>query len=69
MNKKAYLVTFSITTRVVAEEDDDYAIDQAAVERILEEPSGYICRDNITEVDEDIECPYYPEEEKIQEDD
>lgn len=69
MSKKAYLVTFSITTRIVAEEDNDYEIDQAAIQRVLENPSGYICRDNITEVDEDTECPYYPEEEKTQEDD
>lgn len=69
MSKKAYLVTFIIKTRVVAEEDNDYEIEYAAIQQILEEPSAYIDADNIEEINEDTECPYYPEEDKTYEDD
>lgn len=62
--KKAYLVDFGFTTRVVADENaDGDEIARLAVERIIkfmnEDGIGcYVCMDNIGEIFEDTECPY-----------
>ena len=72
MMKKAYLVTFTTTTRVevdipegfnpsnlvIKEHEEAYdSIIREARENILENPENYIYGDN-AEIEEDIECPY-----------
>lgn len=66
--KKAKLVTFSITTRVIVNEnempecEDEDAIN-AAIGKILDNPSDYIHFDNYDSIEDDTECPYDPESE------
>jgi len=59
--KKAYLVTFVVTTRVIAEEqDEDKLIDDLSVKaraKILKDPTNYLMGDNL-EYDLDEEIPY-----------
>ena len=55
MEKKAYLVTFSIRTRVIAESRED-AIEKA-VDQILELPEEYIMSENVDTIKPDRECP------------
>ena len=64
MKKKAFLVTFGITTRVIADENaSDEEIAGLAAERIKgfmhqEGPDAYLNTDNLTDIAEDTECPY-----------
>lgn len=55
MSKKAYLVDFSICSRVEAEDENTAII--LAVKKILTNPSDYICGDNCTNIEEDWEVP------------
>ena len=67
--KKAKLVTFSITTRVVVNEnempecEEEDAIN-AAIGKVLDNPTDYIHFENIDGVCDDTECPYDPETDK-----
>jgi hypothetical protein len=69
--KKAYLVTLSITTRVVVDVPEDNcnaavpedckscdSILSEAAKHIKDDPDGYLIWDNVDEVVEDTECPY-----------
>ncbi len=66
--KKAVLVTFCVRTRVVIDvttkDNEDFADEEylnaalVAREKISQDPSGYLCVDNIDEMIEDTECPY-----------
>jgi hypothetical protein len=63
--KKAFLVTFSICTRVVIDHngdesslDNDLAMVEQARKKIMKYPEDYIGFDNIMVIDEDVECPY-----------
>ena len=66
--KKAVLVTFSVKTRVVIDvttkDNEDFADEEylnaalVAREKILQDPSGYLCMENVEEIIEDTECPY-----------
>ena len=68
--KKAYLVDFLITTRVIVDGSDmahniidNDVVDKAlelAKARLLENPHEYIIDDNFTEVTEDTGLPYDP---------
>lgn len=64
--KKAMLVTFSITSRVVVNEsampevEEEDAV-KKAIENIKNNPDGYICYDNFDSIENDTECPYDPE--------
>lgn len=64
--KKAFLVDISICTRVVVETDgltDEQIKDVAAttgLEKVKNDPYGYIAEDNISEVNEDTVMPYDP---------
>lgn len=67
--KKAYLVTFEITTRVVTEEEGDpngnliIEADRKAFDDVVSKAYSSLdrandCVENITEIVEDTECPY-----------
>ena len=71
--KKAYLVTFATTTRVTVDVPEDFDVHNCITkehenawdsivkkdrENILVNSEGYICGDNVDEVQEDKECPY-----------
>jgi hypothetical protein len=56
MTKKAYLVTFSVRTRVVST-DPDEAVTQA-IEKILSDAENYIIGENLDKIEPDDECPY-----------
>ena len=68
--KKAYLVDFCVTTRVVVEGsslahdhvDDDVVTEaiKLAKEKILQTPHLYLIDDNCTNVTEDTDVPYDP---------
>ena len=64
--KKAKLVTFEVTTRVIVNEsampevEEEDAI-QKAIEKITSNPDGYLCYDNLSWIEDDKECPYNPE--------
>lgn len=64
--KKAKLVTFAVTTRVVVNEnempecEEEDAIN-AAIGKIMDNPSDYIHFENVDWVEDDTECPYDPE--------
>ena len=73
MPKKAFLTTFVVMTRVVVDVPEDFdvhncitkehedawdSIVKEARENILVNPEGYICGDNVDEIQEDKECPY-----------
>lgn len=61
MAKKAYLVYFSIGTRVIAEDElENNELIIKARNKILKDPGDYICGDNCDSVEEDTECPYDP---------
>lgn len=68
--KKAYLVTFHVTTRVVTEEvdDEDRLIDilsKKGRERVLKQPADYLMGDNLDyEPDEEIPFGEDPEDEQ-----
>lgn len=78
--KKAYLVEYSIKTRVVIDVPDDYKpfdykgesitdgiLIAKAGDKILSDAQNYIIGDNITYVEEDLEMPYDPEHDDVQE--
>ena len=54
--KKAYLVDFSIMTRVIAESSEQ-AIKEA-IKKLLPKADEYFIHDNVIEVEEDTEMPY-----------
>lgn len=54
--KKAYIVSFSIAVRVIAESEDE--AQTAGIEKVLSNPENYVLRDNIDEVEMDKEIPY-----------
>lgn len=66
--KKAFLVRFEPTTRVVVDVDFDSAkgipdevwdkVSEEARKKILGNPADYIILDNIGDLKEDTECPY-----------
>ena len=68
--KRAYLVEFSIKTRVVVEIPQDKAnnspnkddelfaiIADTAIDKIASNPRGYLVRENVDDLVEDWECP------------
>ena len=61
---RAVLVTFEVTTRVIVPSDtfktptDDIDIEDIAIQRVLENPSGYLCHETITQVIDDTERPF-----------
>lgn len=58
MSKRAKLITFSITTRVILDNhDDDVQLIRTARKQIMEAPGDYITVDTVTEVVDDLECP------------
>lgn len=58
----AKLVEYSIVTRVIVQDDAcDAVIIKVANNKLLNDPSGYICGDNIGEITDDTEIPYDPE--------
>ena len=61
--KKAFLVTFEVTTRVVADVDGNPSSDDMAwntvVDKALEQ--AFIDGDNVERIEEDTEHPYNPE--------
>ncbi len=64
--KKAKLVTFSITTRVVVNENEMQECEEedainAAIGKILDNPTDYIHFENLDWIEDDTECPYDPE--------
>jgi hypothetical protein len=70
MAKKAYLVEFSITTRVVIDSnkdpnEDDYVFEdivcKARTSMLKDGIAFYINGDNVSMIEEDTECPYDPE--------
>lgn len=72
VTKKAYIVTYTIRTRVVVEVDEDgetdpyyndklyKEIEGIANERISEDYTRYVDIEN-SDIEEDTECPYDPE--------
>lgn len=70
MSKIAYLVDFSIRTRVVVDVDDNLEekdpwmndglfddVYSKAYDNVLSDLPNYLSCENITEIDEDTECP------------
>ena len=67
--KKAKLITFSITTRVLVDADgtEEEQFDEAvkiARPKIVNNAKDVIMGDNVVEIDDDEECPYDPEFDK-----
>ncbi len=68
--KKAYLVEFVITTRVVCDEQEipgtegEEFVMIAALDKLRKEPAEYLIGDNCTDITEDTECPYDPATDK-----
>lgn len=64
MAKVAFLVDYSVRTRVVVDVDEDIdmfdegLIVAAAREKILSNPDAYIIYDNVVDIFEDEEMPY-----------
>lgn len=57
--KKAYLVEFSVMTRVVVEDgSSDESIFKSAMDKILSSPGDYIQYDNVISIEDDEEMPY-----------
>ena len=62
--KKAYLVTFSITTRVITEKEGDPYKDDDVWNDIASSACSNLYEgspdfgENIIEIEEDVECPY-----------
>ena len=60
--KVAKLVEYNIVTRVIVNDTDSInEIIRVANNKLLNDPSGYICGDNVVLTEEDSECPYNPE--------
>ena len=69
--KKAYLVQFVVTTRIVADSNIDKESDEGcikitdmAIEKIKKNLDDYLCLDNLEDIYNDLECPYDPETDK-----
>jgi len=67
--KKAKLITFSITTRVLVDdgESEEKQFDEAvksARAKIMDNAKDVIHGDNVVELDDDEEMPYDPEYDK-----
>lgn len=67
--KKAKLVTVSITTRVIVDSNEMPECEEEdamnkAIEKIKNDPEGYMCWDNVEDVFDDEDCPYDPETDK-----
>lgn len=59
MTKKAYLVTFSVTTRVAVEVTGNSEKDEAAIIAAACAHADFSdIADNVTEIEEDTEMPY-----------
>jgi hypothetical protein len=59
---KAKLVRFEITSRVIVNDSDtDEQAVEKAMEKVANNPMGYLCHDNVANVEDDNECPYNPE--------
>lgn len=61
--KKVYLVGFDVRTRVIVDESEiegdlDTFLIEKARSQIMSEAYDYLNGDNLTECDEDEECPY-----------
>lgn len=59
--KKAVLVTFEITTRVVVDEEDvknENGVIENATWNIRDNLEGYLISDNVTSIVDDTECPF-----------
>lgn len=56
--KEAYLVTFSICTRVTPDSDSEHDIIEAAKEKIISNAGEYVITDNVERIIPDKECPY-----------
>lgn len=71
--KKAMLLTFEITTRVIVDADYDNAMNanldwemaKIAADRIKANPDGYINAENLMNVSTDLEDPYDPDYDKV----
>lgn len=71
--KKAMLLTFEITTRVIVDADYDNAMNanldwemaKIAADRIKANPDGYINAENLMNVSTDLEDPYDPDHDKV----
>lgn len=59
--KKAKLVSFTITTRVIVDDSmSDEEIAEEALSKIQRNASEYLIMDNLDDVRDDIEVPYNP---------
>ena len=64
--KRAYLVEYSIITRVLVDVEDEELNDieeelkviSAAEDNIRYSISDYLCSDNIASIELDVQCPY-----------
>lgn len=71
--KKAMLLTFEITTRVIVDADFDNAMNanldwevaKIAADRIKANPDGYINAENLVNISTDLEAPYDPDYDKV----
>jgi len=70
--KKAYLVTFSVTTRIIATPDSEGDISDDDVDRARNQAVEALDSDGGSEhfdkFEEDQEMPYYPEDDEIEDD-
>lgn len=62
MDKIAKLVSFQITTRIIADDDwtDEDKVSAAADNIIHNGIDNYLCMDNVIDIADDTECPYDP---------
>lgn len=71
--KRAMLVTFELTTRVIVDADFDKAMNanlewevaKIAADKIKANPDGYINAENLTDISTDLEDPYDPDYDKV----
>lgn len=71
--KKAVLVTFEVSTRLIVDADFDnvasfsldWEIARIAADKIKSNPDSYINEENLAEVDYDSEMPYDPDYDKV----
>lgn len=67
MAKKAFLVTFEVTTRVVVDIDADPETNDDAWNKVLSKACDYAYMnapewgENVQKIEEDTECPYNEE--------
>lgn len=71
--KRAMLVTFELTTRVIVDADFDKAMNanlewevaKIAADKIKANPDGYINAENLMNISTDLEDPYDPDYDKV----